>query len=103
MSVRTPEGGGAKLRSTLTGKPALLPGTFVDVRIFGRTLSDVVLVPRHAVRNGGEVWCPRRKTEALVSVVERDGPHGQLRYVQWCSLIDLDDCGQECMCQLAER
>ncbi len=54
-------------------------------------------------RNGGEVWCAKRNREALVSVVERDGPQGQIRYVQWCSLIDLDECGQECMCQFAEE
>jgi RND family efflux transporter MFP subunit len=36
--------------------PALLPGSFVDVRIFGRTLQDVVSVPRYAVRDGEHVW-----------------------------------------------
>jgi len=36
--------------------PALLPGSFVDVRIFGRTLDDVVAVPRYAVREGERVW-----------------------------------------------
>ena len=38
------------------GRPALLPGTFVDVGISGRTLEDVVAIPRHAVREGGGVW-----------------------------------------------
>ena len=38
------------------GQPALLPGTFVDVRIFGRTLENVVPVPRFAVHEGGQVW-----------------------------------------------
>jgi RND family efflux transporter MFP subunit len=37
-------------------RTALLPGTFVDVRIFGRELADVVPVPRHAIREGGRVW-----------------------------------------------
>jgi RND family efflux transporter MFP subunit len=37
-------------------RPALLPGTFVDVRIFGRTLTDVVPIPRYAVREGDQVW-----------------------------------------------
>ncbi len=32
--------------------PALLPGTFVDVEIFGKTLEDVVPVPRFAVHEG---------------------------------------------------
>jgi len=41
------------------GHPALLPGTFVDVRIFGRTLNEVIAVPRYAVREGGQVWVMR--------------------------------------------
>jgi len=38
------------------GRPALLPGTFVDVRIFGKTMEGVVPIPRFAVREGGQVW-----------------------------------------------
>lgn len=49
-------------------------------------------------RKGGAVWCPRRESAAVVSVVERAGPTGEVRYIQWCSLIDLDDCGHECIC-----
>jgi RND family efflux transporter MFP subunit len=41
---------------TSEDRPALLPGTFVDVRIFGRTLPDVVPIPRFAVHEGGSVW-----------------------------------------------
>jgi RND family efflux transporter MFP subunit len=41
---------------TSADQPALLPGSFVDVRIFGRTLDDVVSVPRYAVREGDQVW-----------------------------------------------
>ena len=41
---------------TSDGKPALLPGSFVDVRIAGRTLSQVVSVPRHAVHDGQSIW-----------------------------------------------
>ena len=37
-------------------RPALLPGTFVDVRIFGRILEDVARIPRFAVREGGRAW-----------------------------------------------
>jgi RND family efflux transporter MFP subunit len=37
-------------------RPALLPGTFVDVTIFGRTIEDVVEVPRYAVHEGNQVW-----------------------------------------------
>ena len=38
------------------GRPPLLPNTFVDVRIFGSTLDDVVPLPRHALREGEKVW-----------------------------------------------
>jgi RND family efflux transporter MFP subunit len=37
-------------------RPALLPGTFVDVTIFGRTLADAVAVPRYAVHEANTVW-----------------------------------------------
>ncbi len=37
-------------------RPALLPGTFVDVQISGRTLEGVVPVPRFAIHDGGQVW-----------------------------------------------
>jgi len=41
---------------TTGGRAALLPGSFVDVRISGRTLSKVVSVPRHAIRDDQSVW-----------------------------------------------
>jgi len=41
---------------TSDGQPALLPGSFVDIRISGRTLHNVVSVPRHAIHDGGRVW-----------------------------------------------
>lgn len=41
---------------TSENRPALLPGTFVDVRIHGRTLENVVPVPRFAIHEGGQVW-----------------------------------------------
>lgn len=41
---------------TSSGHPALLPGSFVDVSIFGRTLDGVIAVPRYAVREGERVW-----------------------------------------------
>lgn len=37
-------------------RPALLPGTFVDVTIFGRTLKDAIAVPRYAMHEGDRVW-----------------------------------------------
>jgi len=33
-----------------------MPNTFVDVRIFGSTLEDVMPLPRHALRDGERVW-----------------------------------------------
>jgi len=41
---------------TSSGNPALLPGSFVDVSIFGHTLEEVVAVPRYAVREDDRVW-----------------------------------------------
>jgi RND family efflux transporter MFP subunit len=41
---------------TSGGQPALLPGSFVDIRIAGRMLQDVVSAPRHAIHDGGRVW-----------------------------------------------
>jgi len=38
------------------GRPPLMPNTFVDVRIFGSTLEDVMPLPRHALRDGERVW-----------------------------------------------
>ncbi len=37
-------------------RPPLLPGSFVDVEIAGRTLDGVYRIPRHAVHDGTEVW-----------------------------------------------
>ena len=41
---------------TTADRPPLLPGTFVEVRIFGRTLDQVVPLPRYAIREGNRVW-----------------------------------------------
>lgn len=41
---------------TASGRPVLLPGTFVDVSIFGRTLEGVAKVPRFAVHEGNQIW-----------------------------------------------
>jgi len=41
---------------TSSGNPALLPGSFVDVSIYGHTLEEVVAVPRYAVREDDRVW-----------------------------------------------
>ncbi len=41
---------------TSANRPALLPGSFTDVEIFGRTLESVIAVPRFAVHEGDRVW-----------------------------------------------
>jgi RND family efflux transporter MFP subunit len=38
------------------GRPPLLPGTFVEVSIHGKTLADVIPVPRHALHDDQSVW-----------------------------------------------
>lgn len=38
------------------GKPPLLPGAFVEVRIAGKTLYDAVAVPREAIHGPNRVW-----------------------------------------------
>ncbi len=38
------------------GKPALLPGTFVEVLIKGKVLEQAAAVPRDAIREGNKVW-----------------------------------------------
>jgi RND family efflux transporter MFP subunit len=42
---------------SLSGEgPSLLPGTFVDVQVSGKTLHDVIQIPRYAVHEGNQVW-----------------------------------------------
>ena len=36
--------------------PPLMPGTFVDVRVFGRTVTGLMPVPRYAIHEGDLVW-----------------------------------------------
>ena len=47
---------------TTADRPPLLPGTFVDVNIFGRTLADVIALPRYAIREGNRVWVYEKGT-----------------------------------------
>lgn len=39
-----------------SGRPALRPGSFVEVEIEGEVLSEVALVPRYAVHEGDTIW-----------------------------------------------
>jgi RND family efflux transporter MFP subunit len=43
-------------------RPPLLPGTFVDVRVFGKTVANQIPVPRHALHEGGHVWVAKDGT-----------------------------------------
>ncbi|MEM1182067.1 MAG: efflux RND transporter periplasmic adaptor subunit [Acidobacteriota bacterium] len=38
------------------GETPLLPGAFVDIEIDGRTLEDIIRIPRFALRQGSTVW-----------------------------------------------
>jgi len=38
------------------GRPPLMPNTFADVKIFGKTLERVAPIPRYALREGRTVW-----------------------------------------------
>jgi RND family efflux transporter MFP subunit len=53
--------------AALEGRPPLLPGTFVEVKIEGSQLEAVVAVPRHALREGEKIWVVK---EGVLSVRE---------------------------------
>ncbi len=38
------------------GKPPLMPGMFVSIKIEGKKLNDVIRLPRHGVHDGNKVW-----------------------------------------------
>ena len=38
------------------GKPPLMPGIFVSIEIEGRTINNVIRLPRHVIHDGNEVW-----------------------------------------------
>jgi hypothetical protein len=49
-------------------------------------------------RASGTIWCRARRRWAVVSVIERQGESGSLRYVQWCSLTGIEvECAQACL------
>ena len=59
------------------GRPALVPGMFVEVTIKGRKLKDIIAVPRYAVHNGDEVWVARedRLNIQRVEIIRNDKEH----------------------------
>ncbi|MFW6032652.1 MAG: efflux RND transporter periplasmic adaptor subunit [Phycisphaeraceae bacterium] len=52
------------------GETPLLPGMFVDVAIRGRELEGVLPIPRHALREGGEVWTVDEDSRLHIQPVE---------------------------------
>jgi hypothetical protein len=62
------------MRRTGPAPAPLVPGMFVEVAIEGRTLRNVIPVPRHAVHDGDEVWVVRDGTLRMlgVTVARRD-------------------------------
>ncbi len=56
------------------GHPPLLPGSFVAIEIAGRQLDEVVILPRHALREGDTVWVAEDGVLAIrqVEVLRRD-------------------------------
>ena len=58
----------ARPYDTSAGRPALLPGTFVDVSIFGRTLEGVAEVPRFAVHESNQIWVYENGSMAIREV-----------------------------------
>ncbi len=59
------------------GRPPLLPGTFVSVRIAGKTLHRAVAVPREAIHESNRVWLVRdgRLTAQPLEIVRTDDRH----------------------------
>ena len=45
--------------NTSNGRPPLTPGMFVDARIKGKVLQNVIRLPRHTIHNGSFVWLDR--------------------------------------------
>lgn len=56
------------------GRPPLLPGMFVEVLIEGRTVKDIIAVPRDAVREGNKLWeyCDGRLRVRTLKIVRAD-------------------------------
>jgi hypothetical protein len=65
------------LENKETDRPALAAGTFVDVRIKGRTLENVFVIPRIAFRDNSTVWVMDTSNKlqiekVLISRIERE-------------------------------
>ncbi|TYO99091.1 RND family efflux transporter MFP subunit [Geothermobacter ehrlichii] len=62
------------LKAKASSKPALAVGSFVRLRLAGRTISGVIPVPRQALREGNRVWVKEdgRLRIRRVTVVRRE-------------------------------
>lgn len=62
-------------------RPPLLPGTFVEVSIDGRTLRDAIAIPRYALRDGDVVWVAAEEELRIrrADVLRRDRRYAYLR------------------------
>ena len=58
-------------------------GTFVQADISGKTMSDIVLLPRHVLRTGNQVWVVDGKNRLVNRVVGLLRTDGDLAYVQY--------------------
>jgi len=56
------------------GKPPLVPGMFVEVEIEGKTLDNIIKVPRYTVHGANEIWVARAEKLYIeqIQVVRRD-------------------------------
>ena len=56
------------LQGLAADQPPLLPGTFVEVTIDGKTLPDVIAVPTYAIHDEDEVWVVQDKQLRVLKV-----------------------------------
>lgn len=54
--------------------PPLVPGMFVEIRIKGKELKDIIRIARYAVRNGDEVWVEKEGVLEIrkVEIIRQD-------------------------------
>jgi hypothetical protein len=68
----------------------------------GDVIAQAGAPPGSLARSSGEVFCARCRSYAIVSVVDRQGTAGAIRYVQWCSLRGVEvGCPEDCILQPA--
>lgn len=57
-------------------------GTFVQADIAGKTMSDIVVLPRHVLRTGNQVWVVDAKNRLVNRIVGLLRTDGELAYIQ---------------------